>query len=92
MKCAWDTLRLEMGFCLYGNDIDDSTSPIEAGLSWITKTNKKFTSSELFKKQKEDGVDKKLIGFKMLEKGIPRKDYHILNKSQEILDCPKGFT
>ena len=74
-----------MGFCLYGNDIDDSTSPIEAGLSWITKTNKKFTSSELFKKQKEDGVDKKLIGFKMLEKGIPRKDYHILNKKNDII-------
>ena len=82
---ARDTLRLEMGFCLYGNDIDDSTSPIEAGLSWITKTNKKFTSSELFKKQKEDGVDKKLIGFKMLEKGIPRKDYHILNKKNDII-------
>ena len=82
---ARDTLRLEMGFCLYGNDIDDSTSPIEAGLTWITKTNKKFTSSELFKKQKEDGVDKKLIGFKMLEKGIPRKDYHILNKKNDII-------
>jgi aminomethyltransferase len=76
---ARDTLRLEMGFCLYGNDINDNTSPIEAGLSWITKTNKIFTSSNIFKNQKEKGVDKKLIGFKMLEKSIPRKDYEILN-------------
>ena len=82
---ARDTLRLEMGFCLYGNDIDDESSPIEAGLSWITKTDKVFTSSELFKNQKENGVSKKLIGFKMLEKAIPRKDYEILNSKNEII-------
>tara|TARA_B100001059_G_scaffold31602_1_gene25569 strand:- start:331 stop:1389 length:1059 start_codon:yes stop_codon:yes gene_type:complete len=82
---ARDTLRLEMGFCLYGNDIDDESSPIEAGLTWITKTDKVFTSSELFKNQKENGVSKKLIGFKMLEKAIPRKDYEILNSKNEII-------
>ena len=82
---ARDTLRLEMGFCLYGNDIDDNTSPIEAGLSWITKTNKEFTSSKIFIKQKKEGISKKLIGFKMLEKGIPRKDYNILNNENEII-------
>ena len=80
---ARDTLRLEMGFCLYGNDIDENTSPIEAGLSWITKTNKEFTSSKIFLKQKKEGISKKLIGFKMLEKGIPRKDYDILNNENE---------
>ena len=80
---ARDTLRLEMGFCLYGNDIDDNTSPIEAGLSWITKTHKEFTSSKIFLKQKKEGISKKLIGFKMLEKGIPRKDYDILNNENE---------
>ena len=82
---ARDTLRLEMGFCLYGNDIDDNTSPIEAGLSWITKTNKEFTSSKIFIKQKIEGISKKLIGFKILEKGIPRKDYDILNNENEII-------
>ena len=82
---ARDTLRLEMGFCLYGNDINDNTSPIEAGLSWITKTNKMFTSSNIFKNQKEKGVNKKLIGFKMLEKSIPRKDYEILNADHKII-------
>ena len=74
-----------MGFCLYGNDIDDNTSPIEAGLSWITKTNKEFTSSKIFIKQKKRGISKKLIGFKMLEKGIPRKDYDIFNNENEII-------
>ena len=74
-----------MGFCLYGNDIDDNTSPIEAGLSWITKTNKEFTSSKIFIKQQKEGISKKLIGFKMLEKGIPRKDYDILNNGNEII-------
>ena len=82
---ARDTLRLEMGFCLYGNDINDQTSPIEAGLSWITKTNKSFTSSELFLKQKNEGVKKKLVGFKMLDRAIPRKDYEILNSNNEII-------
>ena len=82
---ARDTLRLEMGFCLYGNDINDDTSPIEAGLSWITKLNKKFTSSELFKKQKKNGVTKKLVGFKMIEKAIPRNGYNIFNKQKKVI-------
>ncbi|MBL7874267.1 MAG: glycine cleavage system aminomethyltransferase GcvT [Cyclobacteriaceae bacterium] len=72
---ARDTLRLEMGFCLYGNDIDDTTSPLEAGLGWITKFTKEFTNSVNLKKQKEEGVTKKLVGFKMIDKGIPRHDY-----------------
>ncbi|MDG1503186.1 MAG: glycine cleavage system aminomethyltransferase GcvT, partial [Flavicella sp.] len=69
---ARDTLRLEMGYCLYGNDIDDSTSPLEAGLGWITKFSKKFTNSEALLLQKESGVSKKLIGFELLDKGVPR--------------------
>lgn len=74
---ARDTLRLEMGFCLYGNDIDDTTSPLEAGLGWITKFTKDFTSKAIFEKQKAVGITKKLIGFEMLEKGIARHDYVI---------------
>lgn len=74
---ARDTLRLEMGFCLYGNDIGDTTSPIEAGLGWITKFTKHFNSSEIFKAQKEEGPKRKLVGFEMLEKGIARHDYDI---------------
>jgi len=74
---ARDTLRLEMGFCLYGNDIDDTTSPLEAGLGWITKFTKEFTNSTNLKKQKEEGVKRKLVGFKMVDKGIPRHDYVI---------------
>ena len=74
---ARDTLRLEMGFCLYGNDIDDTTSPLEAGLGWITKFTKDFTNSTWLKKQKEEGVLRKLVGFKMIDKGIPRDDYMI---------------
>lgn len=74
---ARDTLRLEMGFCLYGNDIDDNTSPLEAGLGWITKFTKDFTNSTALKAQKEKGVTKKLVGFKMVDKGIPRHDYLI---------------
>lgn len=74
---ARDTLRLEMGFCLYGNDIDDTTSPIEGGLGWITKFTKDFTNSVAIKKQKEEGVKRKLIGFKMIDRGIPRHDYSI---------------
>jgi aminomethyltransferase len=76
---ARDTLRLEMGFCLYGNDINDSTSPIEAGLGWITKFTKDFTNSENLKKQKEAGVTRKLIGFELVERGIPRHDYDIVD-------------
>ncbi len=74
---ARDTLRLEMGFCLYGNDIDDTTSPLEAGLGWITKFTKDFTNRAHFEKQKADGVTKKLVGFEMTEKGIPRHHYEI---------------
>ena len=78
---ARDTLRLEMGFCLYGNDIDDTTSPLEAGLGWITKFTKEFTNSASLKKQKEEGVKKKLVGFKMIDRGIPRHDYVIKDAS-----------
>ena len=74
---ARDTLRLEMGFCLYGNDINDTTSPLEAGLGWITKFTKDFTAKATFEKQKALGVTKKLVGFEMLEKGIARHDYII---------------
>ena len=76
---ARDTLRLEMGFCLYGNDINDTTSPLEAGLGWITKFDKEFTNSANLKAQKEAGVAKKLIGFEMIERGIPRHDYEIVD-------------
>jgi aminomethyltransferase len=82
---ARDTLRLEMGFCLYGNDIDDTTSPIEAGLGWITKFNKDFTDANLLKAQKENGVTKKLVAFEMIEKGIPRHDYPICNAAGETI-------
>jgi aminomethyltransferase len=68
-----------MGFCLYGNDINDTTSPLEAGLGWITKFTKDFVNSENLKKQKEEGVSKKLVGFELLERGIPRHDYEIVN-------------
>jgi aminomethyltransferase len=76
---ARDTLRLEMGFCLYGNDINDTTSPLEAGLGWITKFDKEFTNSENLKKQKEEGVTRKLVAFEMTERGIPRHDYEIVD-------------
>jgi aminomethyltransferase len=76
---ARDTLRMEMGFCLYGNDIDDTTSPIEAKLGWVTKFTKDFINSENLKKQKEEGVDNKLVGFHMMDRGIPRKGYEILD-------------
>jgi aminomethyltransferase len=78
---ARDTLRLEMGFCLYGNDINDTTSPIEAGLSWITKFDKKFTNSEALQLQKENGVAKKLVGFELIDRGIPRHDYPIVDQN-----------
>ena len=74
---ARDTLRLEMGYCLYGNDIDDTTSPLEAGLGWITKFTKEFTSKEIFAEQKAEGLEKRLVGFEMIEKGIPRHGYEI---------------
>jgi aminomethyltransferase len=76
---ARDTLRLEMGFCLYGNDIDDTTSPIEAGLGWITKFTKDFVDSDLLKQQKENGVSRNLVAFEMIDRGIPRHDYRILD-------------
>lgn len=77
---ARDTLRLEMGFCLYGNDIDESTSPIEAGMGWITKFNKDFIDKDLLLSQKENGTSRVLIGFELHDRGIPRKGYPILNK------------
>ena len=80
---ARDTLRLEMGFCLYGNDIDDETSPLEAGLAWITKFNKNFNSSEELQLQKENGVQRKRVGFEMLDRGIARNGYTILNENDE---------
>lgn len=82
---ARDTLRLEMGFCLYGNDIDDTTSPIEAGLGWITKFNKDFTSRPLFEDQKNNGTSKKLVGFEMIDKGIARHDYIITDSTKKII-------
>lgn len=82
---ARDTLRLEMGFCLYGNDINDSTSPLEAGLGWITKFTKDFTNSEALKKQKEEGVTRKLVGFELTERGIPRHDYEIADKEGNVI-------
>jgi aminomethyltransferase len=82
---ARDTLRLEMGFCLYGNDINDTTSPIEAGLGWITKFTKDFVNSEAIKKQKEEGITKKLIAFEITEKGIPRHGYEIVNKNGDVI-------
>jgi len=82
---ARDTLRLEMGFCLYGNDINDTTSPLEAGLGWITKFNKDFTNSENLKAQKEAGVSKKLVGFELTERGIPRHDYEIVDANGNII-------
>ncbi|QCX54030.1 glycine cleavage system aminomethyltransferase GcvT [Elizabethkingia sp. JS20170427COW] len=82
---ARDTLRLEKGFCLYGNDIDDTTSPLEAGLGWITKLDTDFVSKEIFAKQKEEGVNKKLVGFEMLEKAIPRHDYEVADAEGNII-------
>jgi aminomethyltransferase len=78
---ARDTLRLEMGYCLYGNDIDDTTSPLEAGLGWITKFTKDFTARDIIEKQKKEGIQRKLVGFEMIDKGIPRHDYEIKDAS-----------
>ena len=82
---ARDTLRLEMGYCLYGNDIDDTTSPIEAGLGWITKFTKDFVNSEKLKKQKEQGTERKLVGFEVMERGIPRHGYEIIDEKGKII-------
>jgi aminomethyltransferase len=82
---ARDTLRLEMGFCLYGNDITDTTSPLEAGLAWITKFTKNFNHSAALKQQKEAGVKRKLVGFKMIDKGIPRHDYELQDESGRVI-------
>jgi aminomethyltransferase len=80
---ARDTLRLEMGFCLYGNDIDDSTNPLEAGLGWITKFTKDFVDSDYLKKLKENGLSRKLVGFELIEKGIARGHYPVKNQEGE---------
>ncbi|PBQ34862.1 glycine cleavage system protein T [Sphingobacteriaceae bacterium] len=82
---ARDTLRLEMGFCLYGNDIDDTTSPIEAGLGWITKFTKDFTNRKNIETQKQTGVSKKLVGFEMIDRGIPRHDYPIADANGKVI-------
>jgi len=82
---ARDTLRLEMGFCLYGNELSDDITPIEAGLGWITKFSKEFNGCKILKEQKEKGVKKKLIGFELIDKGIPRKGYEISNKDNIII-------
>jgi aminomethyltransferase len=82
---ARDTLRLEMGYCLYGNDIDDNTSPLDAGLGWITKFTKDFTARPILERQKADGPAQKLVGFEMVEKGIPRHDYEIKDFSGALI-------
>jgi aminomethyltransferase len=80
-----DTLRLEMGFCLYGNDIDDTTSPIEAGLGWITKFTKDFIDAPVLKAQKENGTARKLVGFELLERGIPRHDHPVVDANGTVV-------
>lgn len=82
---ARDTLRLEMGFCLYGNDIDDTTSPIEAGLGWITKFTKDFVNRAAIEKQKQEGPKRKLVGFEMIDRGIPRHDYQIADAAGNVM-------
>lgn len=82
---ARDTLRLEMGFCLYGNDIDDTTSPMEAGLGWITKFTKDFINSAAIKAQKENGVSRKLVGFELIDKGIPRHGYEVVDAEGNVV-------
>lgn len=79
---ARDTLRLEKGFCLYGNEINEDISPLEAGLGWITKLNKDFIGKDVIAQQKENGIEKKLIGFKLIERGVPRQDYKILDENE----------
>ena len=90
---ARDTLRLEMGFCLYGNDLNDTTSPIEAGLGWITKfvDGKNFTNRAELERQKKEGVSRKLVGFEMIDRGIPREHYKLLNTDgEEIGEVTSG--
>jgi aminomethyltransferase len=82
---ARDTLRMEMGYCLYGNDIDETTSPIEAGLGWITKFTKQFINDKNIQRQKEEGVSQKLVGMEMIDRGIPRQGYEIFNSEDEII-------
>ena len=82
---ARDTLRLEMGYCLYGNEINDTTSPIAAGLGWVTKFTKDFVNSEAIKADKENGVATKLIGFELIERGIPRHDYEIVDAEGNVI-------
>ncbi len=82
---ARDTLRLEMGYCLYGNDIDDNTTPLEGGLGWITKFTKDFTAKEILERQKAEGINRKLAGFEMVDKGIPRHGYEIVDEHGENL-------
>lgn len=82
---ARDTLRLEMGYCLYGNDIDDTTSPLEGGLGWITKFTKDFTAKDILEKQKTEGVKRKLVGFEMIDRGIPRHDYVIKDAAGNVI-------
>lgn len=82
---ARDTLRLEMGFCLYGNDIDESTSPIEAGLGWITKFTKDFVNRNAIETQKKNGVNRKLVGFEMIERGIPRQGYPVTAADGKVI-------
>ncbi|CAM1370877.1 glycine cleavage system aminomethyltransferase GcvT [Tenacibaculum xiamenense] len=82
---ARDTLRLEMGYCLYGNDINDTTSPLEAGLGWITKFTKDFVNAEALKKQKEEGVTRKLVAFELTERGIPRQGYDLVDADGNVI-------
>lgn len=82
---ARDTLRLEMGFCLYGNDINDTTTPLEAGLGWITKFSKDFTAKNILLVQKEKGLNRKLVGFEMVDRGIPRQHYEITDNAGNVI-------
>ncbi|HAT67519.1 MAG TPA: glycine cleavage system aminomethyltransferase GcvT, partial [Flavobacteriaceae bacterium] len=82
---ARDTLRLEMGYCLYGNDIDDTTSPIEAGLGWITKFAKDFINAENLQKEKEKGPERRLVAFELDERGIPRQGYDIVDGNGKVI-------
>jgi aminomethyltransferase len=90
---ARDTLRLEMGFCLYGNDLSDTTSPLEAGLGWITKfaEGKNFTARAILEKQKAEGITRKLVAFEMVDRGIPRHGYKLVNaEGEEIGEVTSG--